>query len=74
MKITDIAVQKIRKENKAIARLMILFDRGQKSIERWMEDKDIRLTLPEAVLIISEETRLTPEEILEPSPGDSVAA
>lgn len=72
MKLSDIAVRKIKGNNQLIGRLMVEFDRGQKAIETWLKDHDQRLTLPEAVRIISEETRLTTEEILDNT--DQVAA
>lgn len=68
MKITQQAIDKIRGNNSAIGRLMQAFDRGQKSIEVWMNNKDIRLTTPTAVQIIQEETGLSEDEILEADP------
>lgn len=65
MQITDTAVRKIKGNNQLIARLMIVFDRGQRAIETWLVEKDSRLTTDEAVEIIAEETRLTRDEILE---------
>lgn len=70
MQITNKAISGIKGNNKLIAKLMILFDKSQNSIENWIglnKDgvKDIRLTTPDAVRIIAEETGLTPDEILE---------
>lgn len=65
MTISDRAVVEIKKSNTLIARLMILFDRGQNTIENWMTSKDVRLTTVDAVRVIGEESGLTEEEILE---------
>lgn len=65
--ITDRALGLIPKNNRIIGRLMIAFDRGQNTIENWIESKDVRLTTPMAVLIIAEETGLKESEILEES-------
>jgi len=64
MTISDKAIMAIKGNNRLIARLMIAFDRGQNTIENWMASKDVRLTTPNAVRIISEESELTSEEIL----------
>lgn len=66
MSISDKAIQKLKGNNRAIARLMIEFDRGQATIENWMNAKDVRLTTPSAVTIISTETGLAQDEVLEP--------
>lgn len=65
MTITDKAVESIKASNKIIGRLMIAFNRGQNTIENWMASKDVRLTTPDATKIITEETGLSYEEILE---------
>ena len=65
MTITDTAISKIKGNNRLIARLMIEFNRGQNTIENWMESKDTRLTTPAATKIIAEETGLSQDEILE---------
>lgn len=65
MNISDTAVQKIEGNNRTIGRLMIAFDRGQKSIENWLRSRDVRLTTPTAIAIIKEETGLAESEILE---------
>lgn len=59
------ALSLIPKNNRLIGRLMIAFDRGQNTIENWIESKDVRLTTPTAVQIIAEETGLSDQEILE---------
>jgi hypothetical protein len=65
-KITNKTVQKLKGNQVAIGRLMALFNRSAFSINRWIEDKDVRLTTPQAIQIISEETGLGEDKILEP--------
>lgn len=63
--ITKKAVTKMTGNQKVIGRLMVLFNKSSKTIERWIEDKDIRLTNNGAVEIIASETGLRISEILE---------
>lgn len=63
-KISDKAVQAIRESNTLIAKLMIAFNRGQNTIENWMNSKSPMLTTANAISIIREETNLTEDEIL----------
>lgn len=63
--ITDNAASATRESNKAVGRLMDLFDKTQVTIWSWLEAKDIRLTTPDAVRIIGEETGLEDSQILE---------
>lgn len=65
--ITDKAIGTIKSSNRIIGRLMGAFDRNQNTIINWISSKDIRLTTQTAVNIISEESGLTREEILEES-------
>jgi len=65
MTISNKAIQAMKGNNKLMAKMMLAFDRTQNTIENWMNDKDVRLTTPDAVKIISEETKLTESEILE---------
>ena len=67
MTISDRAIAAIKANNKLMGRLMGAFDRGQNTIENWLSSKDVRLTTPTAVQIISEESGLTEGEILEES-------
>lgn len=69
MTISNIVAEKVRGNNRIIGLLMIAFDRGQKTIELWLDDKDIRLTTPTAVEIIKAETGLTESEIFEKEPA-----
>lgn len=64
MQISDAAIEAIRTSNACMGRLMGAFNRREKSIENWLESKDIRLTTPSAVQIIKEETGLSDIEIL----------
>ncbi len=65
--ITDKAIGAIKSSNRIIGRLMGAFDRNQNTIINWISSKDIRLTTQTAVNIISEESGLSREEILEES-------
>lgn len=66
MQISDVAIEEIKGNNKALGRLCVSFDKHMKTIELWLSQKDIRLTTPNAVDIIKAETGLTEEEILVP--------
>lgn len=65
MQISDMAIKVIRSNNKLIGRLMGHFDRGQATIDNMLDSKDSRLTEPETVVIIKEETGLFDSQILE---------
>lgn len=69
--ISNKAVKKMTGNQRLIGRFMVLFNKSSKTIERWIEDRDIRFTTPQAVIIIKEETGLTDSQILE---GNGVAA
>lgn len=69
MKISDKAIVAIKRSNTIMGRLMIAFNRGQNTIENWMNSKDVRLTTPTAVQIIMEESELKSEDILEDLPA-----
>ncbi len=66
--ISDAAVLAIKKSPKLMGRLMGFANRGQNTIENWINavPRDMRLTTPDAVQIIAEETGLSEQEILEP--------
>lgn len=66
MQIRQETKEAIKSNNRIVGRLMILFDRGQKTIENWLDNDDIRFTTPAAMDIIKTETGLTEAEILEP--------
>lgn len=58
---------KIKKSNQAIASLMVVFDRGQKTIENWLDNDDIRLTTPAAAKAISNTMGISESQIFETS-------
>ena len=66
--ISTLALDRIKQSNKAIAHLMIHFNRGQWTIESWMNPdspKHHKLTEPAAVEIIKEQLGLSEDEILQ---------
>lgn len=63
--ITDKAIEAMKGNNVLMGRLMTAFDRSQTTIENWMASKDVRLTTVTAVQLISEESGLSEQEILE---------
>lgn len=63
--ISNEAAEKIKSNQRAIGRLMALFNKSSFTIVRWIDDKDMRLTMSLALLIIKEETGLSESEILE---------
>lgn len=67
MTITDLAIARIKGNYSAIAGLMESFNRGQKSIENWLDAKDVRLTTPQAINVIKSKTGLSESEIIEPT-------
>lgn len=69
--VSDKALLLMKKNNVAIGKLMIAFNKGQQTILNWMDSKDVRLTTPTAVEVIREETGLSDEEILEPEDKDT---
>lgn len=74
MRLTEKAVTSIRKNNTVIGKLIIAFNRGQNTIENWLKANDSPLTTPKALSIISEETGLTSEQILEEVQDTTVVA
>jgi hypothetical protein len=58
-------VELIKGNQRIIGKMMALFNKSSFTINRWIEDKDVRLTTPGAIQIIKEETGLTNKEILE---------
>lgn len=64
MTITDAAVERIRASKKCIMALGYEFERGDKTINNWLDEKNVLLTTPTAVEIIKRETGLTKDEIL----------
>lgn len=66
MQITEKATEAVKRDNKAKAALCSAFDRHMKTIELWLDEKNIILTTPTAVAAISDATGLAHDEILEP--------
>jgi len=66
MQISDTAQDKLKSNIQAKAALCSAFSKHMKTIEAWIEDKDVRLTTPIAIKAIAENTDLTENEILEP--------
>jgi hypothetical protein len=64
-KITNTAKDKLKGNQVAIGKLMILFRKSSSTVERWIEDRNAMLTTPNALKIIRQETGLSTGEILE---------
>ena len=67
--ISNKAQNKLTGNLRAIGRLMVLFNVHSKTIERWIEGKDIRLTTPQALEILKEETELNEDHLLTNTTG-----
>lgn len=65
MQISDKAIEVLKGNHKALAALSYKFDKHAKTIENWLNNKDIRLTTPIAIDIIKAETGLSDSEIFE---------
>lgn len=70
--ISNTAIEVIRKNRDTKMKLALAFKKHYNTIENWINNRDAMLTTPDAVQIISEETGLTQEEILED--GDKAVA
>lgn len=55
----------MRKDRNTRLKIALFFDKHPNTVDNWISNKDPMLTTPDAVRIISEETGLTQEEILE---------
>jgi hypothetical protein len=64
-KISDRVVQKIRRDKRIIGRMIIVYGKSYQTIINWMDTRSPMLTTPDAVKIISEETGLSENEILD---------
>ena len=62
------ASDRISGNQRIIGRLMALFNKSSFTINRWIEDKDLRLISPDSIEVIREETGLADDEILEVEP------
>lgn len=56
---------KIRTDQVVIGRLMAVFNKSSDSIVRWIDRRDVRLTTPTAIQVISEELNVSESEVLE---------
>lgn len=61
--LSEQATEKIRGNNRIIGQLMVVFNKHQITIDRWIKDNDVRLTTHAAVQIISKETGLGEREL-----------
>lgn len=68
MQITDRAADAAKVNIDCIAHLMMLFKRGQWTINKMLDAKDLLLTTPSAVKIISTHTGIPESEVLEETP------
>jgi hypothetical protein len=62
--ISNKAAKKLKGNQRAIGRLMVLFNKSSFTIERWIDAKDVRLITPQALEIVKEETDLNEDHIL----------
>jgi hypothetical protein len=65
MKLTDKAKAAIKGNTRLKNRLALEFDCSVFTIQRWIDEGEVRLTAPSATIIIKEETDLTDQDILE---------
>ena len=62
--ISDLAISRIKGNNIIMGKLMIAFNKGERTMQQWMERRDIKLTTIMAINIIKAETGLTEDEII----------
>lgn len=65
MKLTDKAKEATSGNTRLKNLLALQFNRSVFTIQRWIDEGDVRLTTPSATEIIKEETGLTDKDILE---------
>jgi transposase len=67
MKLTQKAIDDLKSNKRARARLQLDFDKSEYTINRWINENEDNgfLTTAQALKIIQEETELTSEQILE---------
>jgi hypothetical protein len=68
MKLTKKAIDKLKTNKRARARLQLVLDKSEYTINRYIQSNDDELTKVVAMNIIREETGLSDEEILEAEP------
>lgn len=66
MKVSEIAIEKLKSNRKCINRLAYEMDVHSGSVDRWIEanENDGRLTTPTALSIISDETGISKSKLL----------
>lgn len=64
-RLTDLAIKNIKGNIPLMVKLMEHFNRGQRTIENMLDDKDIRLTEPELLKLIIGLTGLYKEQVVE---------
>lgn len=67
MKIKQSILTQMGGNNKLVAKLMIAFDKGERTIQLWIENNSEKLTMAAALKIISEEIGVPESEILNES-------
>lgn len=72
MRLSQTAINKIKSNNQVKARLISNFDKSPFTIERWISDNERngQLTTASALQIISDETGLNDDQILEREPDE----
>lgn len=65
MKLTQKAVEAIKNNKRARARLQLDLDKSEYTINKYIAENDIMLTTAQALKVIREETGLEDSEILE---------
>jgi hypothetical protein len=65
MKLTQIAIDALKGNKRARARLQLDMDKSEFTINRWIAENDDNLTKAAALKVIREETGLSDNQILE---------
>jgi hypothetical protein len=66
MKLTLLALTAIKNNKRARARLQLILDKSEYTINKYIAENDENLTKAAALLVIREETGLSDNEILDP--------
>ena len=65
MKLTILALTAIKNNKRARARLQLILDKSEYTINKYIADNDENLTKAAALLVIRDETGLSDEQILD---------
>lgn len=65
LKLTNFAKKAVKKNKKCRSRLCYEMDKGERTIYKWIELDALDITSAQALKIISEETGIPQEELLE---------